>query len=147
MKTFLVVALFIVCLVMLGEWFWSAPTTDVAEAAPIVTPTPLPTFTPTPTSVPAPTLSQLGTPIRIQFARGSYGQSVSAVKGQTTYVLWAKQGQMLKLTSDKAFASRLTTKGGADVVLTGDSATLPTSGDYLLTVEGAEAFVYYVDIR
>ena len=137
MRTTIVAGIVIVLAIRLLAWAWSAPIE--AQSATVV---------PTATALPAPTptLAQLGTPVRVQFDIGTYGTSLQ-VEGQKTFVLWARAGQVMKLTSDRTFAARLTAANDGDVPFDQLSATLPANGDYLLTVANEGSFTFWVDIR
>ena len=127
MRTTIVAGIVIVLAIRLLAWAWSAPIeAQSATGEPLVTVVPTAIAVPMPT----PTLAQLGTPIRVQFELGTYGTSLQ-VEGQKTFVLWARAGQVMKLTSDRTFAARLTAP----------------DGDYLLTVASESIFTFWVDIR
>jgi len=143
MRTLIIVAIAIVIGIRAVDWFWSPPNEGASHADVLVTVQP----TVTPMPPPTPTLAQLGEPVRVQFPRGTYGTSINMSTAQTTYILWARAGQTLHLTSDQPFAARLSAPGGEDLPLTTLAATLPASGDYLLTVAGAQAFTFSIDIR
>lgn len=117
--------------------YFAQPATLTTIAAPM--PTATPTTEPTATPQPTPTLAH-GEAQRMRFAVGTYGGTYQA----GTWSLWAAQGQTLTLAGD-GMVARLTTDSGTDVPLIGDKATLPTSGDYVLTVAGVDQFS--VDIR
>jgi hypothetical protein len=143
MRTLIVSGIVIVLAIRLLAWAWSAP---IAAQAPTVEPlvTVMPTVTAAP--IPTPTLAQLGTPLRVQFELGTYGTSLQ-VEGQKTFALWARAGQVMKLTSDRTFAARLSAPNGDDVQFDQLTATLPADGDYVLTVGGEGSFTFWVDIR
>jgi hypothetical protein len=145
MRTLIVSGILIVLAIRLLAWAWSAPVEAQGPSAePLVTV--VPTATTTPAPAPTATLAQLGTPSRVQFKPGAYGESLQ-VEGQKTFVLWARAGQVMKLTSDRTFAARLSAPSGNDVPFTELTATLPANGDYLLTVAGEGGFTFWVDIR
>jgi hypothetical protein len=101
------------------------------------------TIAPQPTMTPVLTHGQAQ---RVRFKPGAYGESLQ-VDSQQTFVLWAKAGQVMKLTSDRTFAVKLSDPSGNDVLFEQLTATLPASGDYLLTVAGESGFTFFVDIR
>lgn len=123
----------------------------VASGEPIVTlyPTQTPTTAPSlaitaqATITPTVVLNH-GEPQRMRFTVGTFGTSAK-VEGQQTFVLWAGAGQTLRLAGGSGLAARLTAPSDDDVALVDGAATLPASGDYLLTVAGVEQFS--IDIR
>lgn len=123
--------------------YFSPPADPVyASGEPIVTIVPTATtsalaITPQPTVGPV----AHGDPQRMQFAIGTYGGSYQA----GTWILWAARGQTLTLGADALVNAKLTAPSGDGVLLEGNKATLPASGDYLLTVDGVESFT--IDIR
>lgn len=143
MRTTIVAGIVIVLAIRLLAWAWSAPVEAQGQM-----PEALITVAPTATALPAPTptLAQLGTPVRVQFDLGTYGTTLQVQPGQTTYALWARQGQAMTILADRPFAVRMTAPGGADVPFDGGRAILPEIGDYLLTVAG-EGFALSIDIR
>ncbi len=141
MRTTIVAGIVIVLAIRLLAWAWSAPIE--AQSA---TGEPLVTVVPTVAPIPTATLAQLGTPVRVQFDIGTYGTSLQ-VKGQKTFVLWARAGQVMRLTSDRTFAARMTAPNGDDVPFSQLAATLPSNGDYVLTVASDDSFTFWIDIR
>lgn len=145
MRTLLIAAVVVVIGFKGLGWFFSPPAdspTHVVRAEPLVTVAP----TSTPMPQPTPTLAQLGKPARVQFTAGTYGTTLTT-SAQTTYVLWARSGQVMTLSSEEAFNVRMTAPSGADVPFENLRATLPANGDYLLTVVGGQAFTFSIDIR
>lgn len=135
----------------IGRWALSAPDNRrgepmVAAHAPVSSIS-IPTATPTP--LPAPT----GEVARVQFQRGSYGETLAGDSSQR-YLLWAAAGQV--------FTASLTSNSTALVSLYGPdgdplyeqlasgytaAASLPTSGDYQLEVRSSGAYTVGVMIR
>lgn len=137
-KTFLFAIVFLLCCYI----YWTFDDAQAVKGDPIVAVVATPTATPrdslaitTPTATPAPVIEH-GEAQRMQFARGTYGGSYAA----GTWVLWARQGQTLTLAGAELVNARLTAPGGEGVTLVGNKATLPESGDYMLTVVGLEQF-------
>jgi len=142
MRTLIFAAFVVVVAIRLAAWASAAPAEQVtATAEPLVTV--VATTAPQPTTTPALTH---GEPQRVQFKIGAYGESLQ-VDSQQTFVLWAKAGQTLKLTSDRTFAAKFSDPSGNDVPFDQLTATLPASGDYLLTVAEDSGFTFFVDIR
>jgi hypothetical protein len=82
-----------------------------------------------------------GDPQRMRFQIGTYGDTYTA----GTWVLWAAAGQTLTLAGADLVNAKLTAPNGELVLLEGNKAVLPASGDYILTVAGLEEFG--IDIR
>jgi hypothetical protein len=76
----------------------------------------------------------------------AYGTS-GTVATPITYVLWARQDQVLTLHTSEGTAVRLTAPDGADVPFVNGGATLPATGDFLLTLHSVEQTTYNIDIR
>lgn len=125
------------------ENFFQPPTTPTAivnsEPTGIIDIQPTPTVEPEPT----PTLAH-GEAQRVRFAVGTYGQTLT-VDGQQTFVLWAAEGQVMRVSGQEGMVARLTAPGGDDVAFGERGALLPANGDYLLTVAGTDAIS--IDIR
>lgn len=105
----------------------------IADAAPTATPEPtraqaLPTATVTPWAT-------VGEPVRVQFPLGSYGTTVQA-ELPTAYLLWARQGQRMKIAPNLAF--RVYGPNGQQLELSRNGnifyVDLPASGDYRVEV-------------
>lgn len=142
MRTLIFAAFVVVVAIRLAAWANAAPAEqETPTAEPLVTV--VATITPQPTTTPVLTHGEAQ---RVRFKPGAYGESLQ-VEGQETFVLWAKAGQVMKLTSDRTFAAKLSDPSGNDVLFEQLTATLPSSGDYLLTVAGNSGFTFYVDIR
>lgn len=141
MRTLIFAAFVVVVAIRLAAWASAAPAEQAPTAAPLVTV--VATITPQPTTAPVLTHGQAQ---RVRFKPGAYGESLQ-VDSQQTFVLWAKAGQVMKLTSDRTFAARMTAPSGGDVPFDQLTATLPASGDYLLTVASHSGFTFYIDIR
>lgn len=137
--------------VTLGRCFFAAPAPE-GEPLPVVvsaTPARQPS---TPTAQP-PLQPISGDPVRVNFASGSYGETLAA-DDSTAYLLWAKAGQVFTttLTADaEAMASLYAPDGGAlfGNVRGGDLAavTLPTDGDYRLEIRSSGSYTVGVMIR
>ena len=94
-----------------------------------------------------------GAPVRVNFAMGSYGETITGTVS-TSYLLWAKAGQAFTttLTADSTALASLYAPDG--VALYQDlaagytaKATLPTNGDYRLEIRTSGQFTAGVMIR
>lgn len=147
MKTLVYVTIIIMTIVFIGTRAIRAYFTQPAE--PSTTATSMPTVTPpvTPTATatpqPTPTLAH-GEAQRVRFEVGTHGATITMESTQT-FVLWAAEGQTMRISGREGMYARLTAPSGDDVLFGDDGATLPLSGDYLLTVAGTDAVS--VDIR
>lgn len=108
------------------------------------------TVTPAPTATMQPIS---GAPVRVQFDRGSYGETITGTVS-TAYLLWAKAGQAFTttLTADSTALASLYAPDG--VALYQDlaagytaKATLPTNGDYRLEIRTSGQYTVGVMIK
>lgn len=137
--------------VTLGRCLFTPPSPVNGEPLPVVvnvTPARAPSA-----PTPQPTLQPIGTTVRVNFARGSYGETLAG-DASTAYLLWAKAGQVFTttLTADTAAQASLYAPDGGkmfDNVRGGDLAavTLPTDGDYRLEIRASGSYTAGVMIR
>lgn len=109
-------------------------------------PSPVPTVTPAMQPI-------SGAPVRVQFARGSYGETITGTVS-TAYLLWAKAGQAFTttLTADSTALASLYAPDGVALyqeLAAGYTAkaTLPTNGDYRLEIRTSGQYTAGVMIK
>lgn len=135
----------------IGRWVLSAP--DNRRGEPIVADLTPALSTPAPTATPTPPPAPTGEAARVQFQRGSYGETLAGDSSQR-YLLWAASGQVFTatLTSNAAALVSLYGPDGAPLyeqLASGytAAASLPATGDYQLEVRSSGAYTVGVMIR
>ena len=120
---------------------------DSGTPTAMASPQPTGTVTPWATSQPAST-----SPIRVQFAQGTYGTTLAG-NGNQAYLLWARGRQVMtvKPSSEQPLNISLLAPDGSQVgveVVDGvGSYKLPANGDYTLSLVTAGGFSVAVEIR
>lgn len=135
MKSLMMAMIIVGVTFVVGRAFADPSTATELPREPLVTVVPTPTATVAPNPAP-----DHGEAQRMQFAAGTYG----GVYESGTWLLWAGEGQALRIAGDGSVA-RLTAPDEIDIAVGPDGAVLPASGDYTLTVAGVEQFS--IDIR
>lgn len=138
----------------LGRCFFAAPAPVNGEPLPVVINVAPAHAASTPTVQPTATMQPIsGAPVRVNFASGSYGETLAGDTG-TAYLLWAAAGQTFTttLSADSTALASLYAPDG--VALYQDlaagytaAATLPTSGDYRLEIRTSGSYTVGVMIR
>lgn len=142
----------IIVLVAAGYAFgrMTAPRQDSVSAMVMATPTPTmqksDSLAVTVTPAVAAQAIDHGPAQRVQFARGTYGQTLNATDKQT-YVLWAAKGQTITFVSDVPVIVYATDPTGVQLVTKDGRGVLPSSGDYLVTIIAKGPFAVAVEIR
>ncbi|MEZ4868691.1 MAG: hypothetical protein R3C14_45605 [Caldilineaceae bacterium] len=115
--------------------------TTTVQGFKIFTPTP-----PPPVSYPP----IVGDPLQVQFAPGSYGAVIS-VKQSTRYLLWAKAGQFMTLTTVGDVPGRVSASiyapNGVGLHLDGGAVLLPIDGNYTIDVYTQAPFSLAIKIQ
>jgi hypothetical protein len=152
-KTF--VGASITCLaisVTLGRCFFAPPTPD-GEPLPVVVNVAPAHVAATPTATPTATMQPISAPVRVNFASGSYGETLAGDTG-TAYLLWAAAGQTFTTTllaDSTALASLYAPDGVAlyQGLAAGYTAkaTLPANGDYRLEIRSSGSYTVEVMIE
>ena len=149
----------IILLAVYGGWSIASDRLFGGEHAE-ATPTPIYTATATPAATVAPSLAIKATPTagptptaqRVQFPRGSYGDTITG-SGRGRYLLWAKEAQVLTIESMSGDNIGLTLAvDGAQTLQFGDvggkpGIRLPVSGDYVMDVSASGTYTVAVEIR